>query len=459
MKPAGGLPLGLWLPAGLLVGSAVLALRCLDAWHLGEYCAVFLLQVVLYGLAAWGLLKQAPDARMQGRSALIAILIVASLLRGIALCAPEALSTDAFRYVWDGRVQGAGINPYRYIPADPHLLFLRDHAIYPNINRADYAHTIYPPTAQISFFGIERLSDSILGMKLGMCAFDALSIGCLIALLRERGLPTTRVLLYAWHPLPIWEFAGTGHVDAIAIALLLLCFLFATRRAPIWTGIALGAATLVKYYPLIAAPAIYRRWDWRMPAACLWTVVMLYLPYLGLGGSGLGLGVFGFLPGYASEEGLRSGSGFFLWALLQSRLHLPGDALRYYLPFAALVLGLLALWGQFRRRGPRDDAGLLGTYVLASAFTVLFSPHNAWYFAWLVPFLCFRFSLAHLWLTGICVLLYVWPDPLGLDEQLLLYLPFLVLLLVQYGFARRRAHRVMSLRERIDAERPQRSSA
>ena len=82
-------------------------------------------------------------------------------------------------------------------------------------------------------------------MKLGMLAFDGLSIACLIALLRRRGLPATRVLLYAWHPLPVWEFAGTGHVDALAIGLLMLAFLAASRRAPLWTGVALAAATLV----------------------------------------------------------------------------------------------------------------------------------------------------------------------------------------------------------------------
>jgi hypothetical protein len=454
MTPADGLPRGIWLPASLMLATAGLALWCLEGWFLHAYCAVFLAQVAIYGLAAWVLLKRAPDPRTQGRTALIAILIVAAALRTIALFAPEALSTDAFRYVWDGRVQAAGINPYRYIPADPHLLFLRDSAIYPNINRAEYAHTIYPPTAQISFFGIERLSDGILGMKLGMCAFDAVSIACLIALLGKQGLPTTRVLLYAWHPLPVWEFAGTGHVDAIAIALLLLCFWLAARGAPIWAGIVLGAATLAKYYPLIAAPAVYRRWDWRLPVACLGTILVLYLPYLGAG-----TGVFGFMSGYADEEGLRSGSGFFLWALLQDLFHLPGDGLRYYLPFAASVLGALGLWALFRRRAARDDPGVLGAYVMASAFTVLFSPHNAWYFAWLVPFLCFRFSLAHLWLTAFCVLLYILPYPLKVDAQLLLYLPFLLLLLGQYGYARHRAKFNSSPPERIDADRPQRTTA
>src|SRR5215469_9412819 len=81
------------------------------------------------------------------RRALIAVLAVAALMRLAALLAPPYLSDDINRYVWDGRVEGAGINPYRYVPADPHLAALRDEAIYPKINRSDYAPTIYPPVA------------------------------------------------------------------------------------------------------------------------------------------------------------------------------------------------------------------------------------------------------------------------------------------------------------------------
>ena len=61
------------------------------------------------------------------------------------LFAEPYLSTDIYRYIWDGRVQAAGINPYRYMPIAPELSHLRDAAIFPNINRPDYAVTIYPP--------------------------------------------------------------------------------------------------------------------------------------------------------------------------------------------------------------------------------------------------------------------------------------------------------------------------
>jgi hypothetical protein len=416
---------------GLLsVGLGLLAGSYLRDWEIEKFFAVFILQMGIYGYAAWRLGLQSwanPDLE---RRALIAILLVAALLRGIALFAPQALSTDAFRYVWDGRVQAAGINPYRYIPADPALERLRDDSIYPNINRADYAHTIYPPTAQIAFLAIERISDSILGMKLAMVAFEALTIACLIKLLRRQGQPATRVLLYAWHPLPVWEFAGTGHADALAIALLMLAFVAASRKASLLTGVALAAATLVKFYPAVVGPALYRRWDWRMPAAFAATLALLYAPYLGVGA-----GVFGFLSGYANEEGLRSGDGIFLWSLLHACLHVPAHAVQYFAPLAALTLLAAAVWLQFSRKG-RAQGHWTAALGLASLFTLLASPHDPWYFTWLVPFLCFRLTPAHIWLTGSCTLMYVLPHPTGLAVQSLLYLPFITLLLLQFFLAR-----------------------
>src|SRR5712664_1451331 len=95
------------------------------------------------------------------------------VLRACVLLFDPLLSSDIYRYVWDGRVQAAGFNPYRYIPADDALTPLRDEAIYPHINRADYAHTIYPPAAQIIYFVVTRISERVTAMKLAMLVFDA----------------------------------------------------------------------------------------------------------------------------------------------------------------------------------------------------------------------------------------------------------------------------------------------
>jgi alpha-1,6-mannosyltransferase len=455
MRALAGVPPGIWLPAALMLAAAPIAIGCLRHWLFDQYCALFLLQIVLYGIAAWAYSSRTPTPRMYGRRALIAILIVAALLRLIALCAPVFLSSDAYRYVWDGRVQAAGINPYRYIPADPQLSFLRDETIYPDINRADYAHTIYPPTAQIGFFVFEHISDSLMGMKIGMLACDGLSIGCLIALLRERGLPArTCAALCLASPArlgirghgargcdcnrpPAAEFSArraprTGMDWHRARCRNARQILSDHRRAGALSTLGLAHALVCHRDHGVALPSLYERRLRRI----------------------------GFHAWLRERGGSAQWQRIFPLGAARAHRALPADGIRYYLPFAAIVMGALAAWVQFgRSRISQDASGVLGTYVLASAFVLLFSPHNAWYFAWLVPFLCFRFSIAHLWLTSVCVLIYTYPNPFGLDLHLLLYLPFILLLFMQYGLARRRANLVRHLPERIDAEPVHRHSS
>jgi hypothetical protein len=122
---------------------------------------------------------------------------------------PPYLSTDIYRYIWDARVQASGVSPYDYVPADPNLRHLRDADIYQKINRKDYAHTIYPPAAQIAFFAISRFGESVLAMKAGIAVCDLTTIGILLILLRLNQ-PLERVILYAWHPLVVWEFGSAG---------------------------------------------------------------------------------------------------------------------------------------------------------------------------------------------------------------------------------------------------------
>src|ERR1700674_4046062 len=178
----------------------------------------------LGGLGAWAASRLAD--RSDQRWALIIILAGAVAMRLALLFVEPYLSSDLYRYIWDGRVQAAGINPYRYVPGAPELAQLRDPSIFPNINRADYAVTIYPPVAQALFFAVTRVSEGVVAWKAALLLFEAGTVAAIIALLRRQDAPATRVAAYAWHPLPVWEIAGNGHVDAAMIALLLLAVLF-----------------------------------------------------------------------------------------------------------------------------------------------------------------------------------------------------------------------------------------
>lgn len=337
------------------------------------------------------------------RRALVAILAAAALMRLGVLLAPPYLSDDVNRYVWDGRVEAAGVNPYRYVPIDPHLASLRDDAIFPNVNRSTYAPTIYPPVAEVIFLLATRVSESLTWMKATMIGFEIASVALLLHLLARLDLPRERILIYVWHPLALWEFAGSGHIDAAVIAFVTLA-LWARQREAAWlTGSALAAAALVKFFPAVIFPALYRRWDWKMPAAMAATALVAYLPFLGAGNS-----VLGFLPGYLTEEGLQSGSGFFLWNLLTG----VAPALRDlggapYLALAAAALASLAIHAVTRDKA--NGRFLAPAMALAAAATVLLSPHYPWYFAWLVPFLCLRPAPSVLYLTVASPLLYFVP--------------------------------------------------
>ncbi|MCX8253712.1 hypothetical protein RHAL1_03369 [Beijerinckiaceae bacterium RH AL1] len=406
------------LAALIFVLQAVLGWSVLPASF--EPAAAYVwLEMPLYIAAVVLVLR---DRGNDGRSrrATTFILIAAAVFR-IMLLPAEPASTDINRYVWDGRVQGAGINPYVHIPADPALQVLRDDKIYPNINRKDYAPTIYPPLAQIIFFLTTRISEKIWVMKAVMVGFDGLTIAALLGLLRARGSPPTRILIYAWHPVPIWQFAADGHVDAVMIACICLAMLAAERRKPVLAGIALGGAVMTKIFPMLLGPALYRRWDWKLPLAGLVTIALLYGPYLGAGAK-----LFGFSSGYSAEEGLRDGSQLYPWLFLGEIVpDLPKTAFAFYWPGAAAILGAIGLAILLRRR--KTPLELFGAFVLAGVFTALTSPHYIWYMAWLVPFLCFYPSWAVFWLTGAATFMNNIGWPPDIEAGSVVFLPFFAL--------------------------------
>lgn len=379
-------------------------------------------QGAVYLVAIWLLWRHA------ARRATVVVLGAALAMRLAVLLAPPFLSNDVYRYVWDGRVIAAGINPYRYVPADPQLAALRDPAIFPNINRSNYARTIYPPAAETIFFLVTRISATPTAMKAAMVGFEAIAVVLLLGLLVASGQPASRIIVYAWHPLPLWEFAGSGHIDAAAVAFIAAA-LWTGRRPGGWlSAVALALGTLVKFYPAAIFPALWWRGDWRMPAAFAGIVILAYLPFLGVGWR-----VLGFLPHYLAEEGFTAGgAGFYLWNVVKSVLPLGAPSDVAYLAVAFCLLAALALYVAFRQRGPGGE--FAGAALLAGLAMLLLSPHYPWYFAWLIVFACIVPSAALVWLTLASFVLYlvpVWPQVTWNRQRSLvesaLYVPFVIL--------------------------------
>ncbi len=371
---------------------------------------------------------------LRGRSfrfALPIVLAVAVGMRLIVLFADPFLSTDVYRYLWDGRVQVAGIDPYRYVPADPALRSLREDLIYPNISRPD-AGTPYPPAAQLVFQAVTRVSQSVLAMKLAMVAFEALACWAMVRLLALARLPRERVLIYAWNPGVVWSFADNGHVDAIAIGMLAVALLLRAVRRDTWVGVALGTAVLVKFLPAAMAPALWRprgqRWAaWRTPLAAIAVMLVVYLLYIDVGRPDID-SMLGSLMFYFRDENLAQGSGIWLLSGLGELIALPPSASMVYGACALVILSALAAWVAFRPRPPIGDAADIrwvcaDAALLAAVLTVVISPHYQWYFAWLALPCCVAPRWSILWLTVASAVLYMPHIEVWFYWPSLIYLP------------------------------------
>jgi hypothetical protein len=363
--------------------------------NLGDNAFIVLTIVAgLLTIAATGLAERAPAAR-----ALWLIFGLGILLRAYVLAFDPLLSSDIYRYVWDGRVQAAGINPYRYIPADPALALLRDGAIFPHINRGDTAPTIYPPVAQLFFLIVTRLGDNVTMMRLGLLGCEAVTVALIILLLRRMNRPVTRVVAYLWHPLPLWEIANSGHVDALMVVLMLLGIFVALNGQALRGAALIALSVLVKPYVAPVVAAIWRPWDLKMPLVVIATILLCYLPYLGVG-----WGVLGFLTkGYLTEEGISAGND--LWLLSLWRLVFgehQGDVL-VYVALAALLVAFKSL--SVARSYHHTVASRLADINMLLLLTLLLlSPNYPWYFLVVTPFVALCGSLPA-WVVSIGALL------------------------------------------------------
>ena len=364
-----------------LSGCALLALAVAAPWIVRALgYAVFVPALAASGLVTIFATRCA--AHVPVRAGLIIVLGFTLAMRLALVGVEPLLSTDLYRYIWDGRVQAAGINPYLYVPADPALAALRDAAIYPNINRADYAVTAYPPIAEMFFFVVSRITETATAMRLAMMACEIVIVTVVIDLLRRLALPVTTVVAYAWHPLAVWEIANNGHVEALMVALMMLGVWLLVRARRVTGAVAVTLAALAKPYAVLILPAFWRPWDWRVPLAIVAIILVCYVPYLGAGA-----GVFGFLgQGYLSEEGFLSGSSIWLVALLQAVVGPAAWLVPTYAAVAAATMIALGLRYRFDPdHSPRET--ICAVVVLLTAGLVLMSPNYAWYFLALVPFL------------------------------------------------------------------------
>lgn len=332
------------------------------------------------------------------RAALWGIVLFAIAFRVAAWTWPPDLSSDLYRYAWDGRVQLSGQSPYAVPPADPSLRDLRDEVIWPNINRPE-AITVYPPGGQIVFVALAAVGlDSTFGIKAAASVAEAFMLLLLAVALSRRRLPIGRLAIYAWSPLIISEVCVSGHLDAFVLPTITLALLLVERERAAVAGGLIGAAALMKLYPLLLFFALPQKAWSRAGAAMMAVIAAAYAIYA----LPVGIRVLGFLPDY-----VRTGEDFNLG--LRGFLE---SALSPWLPHArvvAMVLsGLLLIAALIWLLERREDDVFAKAGAVALAYLVFLpTAGHPWYALWLVPFLAVRPLPAGLWIAATLPLSYL----------------------------------------------------
>lgn len=374
-------------------------LQEIDRFHL-LYGAAF----ALFGVAALPAVRRDLDPRL--------ILLGAVAFRLTLLPTTPTLSDDIYRYLWEGKVQLAGHNPFALAPDDPALEGLRDRD-YLFINHKDVS-TIYPPLSQLFFLAVAAADPTVLGMKVALVLADLALLLVLLRLIVRRGRPPSDVVLYAWHPLVIVEVAGSGHNDVVGTLFLLLGFAAWEEGRRNRAALALALAALAKLLPIVL---LFFLRSFRRLLLGLAVVALAFLPY-----ADAREGLYAGALVYARD--LRFNAGFF--ALLDHWLA-PGVARAAAgMLFAALVF--LA----FAKRASLPTAAL----IVTGAGLCLTSQFHPWYLLWILPLVTLRPALSWHVLAFTSMFSYrvhamnkfegVWEESVLL--RLFEYIPFYVLL-------------------------------
>jgi Glycosyltransferase family 87 len=337
-------------------------------------------------VAAW-LLRKVPR-----RTAVVLILLGGIGLQAVAVSVPRAYSNDLYRYMWDGRVQAAGVDPYQYVPTATQLTGLRNEFLfYPGaqycvspgyvgshpaaeltagctrINRPTVP-TIYPPVAEAYFLGVHYLhpaDDSSLPIQ---ATTAAVAVLVTVLLLVGLGRDVRMAALWSWCPTVILEAGNSAHVDVVAVAITTAAILALatarTTRRTVAGGILLGLAIATKLTPVLAVPALLRRRWFTVAVAASGAFIAVYVPHV----IRVGAKVVGFLPGYLQQENYTSGTRYGIIGLF---IIGPLATVVALLILAAVALAVL----QFSP----PDRPWSGAVVMTAAALAVATPHYQWY--------------------------------------------------------------------------------
>jgi alpha-1,6-mannosyltransferase len=316
-------------------------------------------------------------------------LVLAAVWHLLFLVKPPGPDDDIHRYVWDGRMQRLGYNPYIVIPADPALAGLHTSETR-RLNNPDLPSP-YPPGAQLFFRAVTAIHESLFALKVAFVLCDLAIVLVLLDVLRRSRQAAHWVLAYAWHPLLATDVAGSGHIDIVGALLLLVSVAALWRRWRAVAAVAFGLAVAVKFLPIVLAPLYWRRLRIRDGLLAVFVFGLLYLPFLESGRIPIGsLGAY--------VRSFRFNDPVF--AMLE----------RVLAPQLVAVVAVLAGFVTAKWLRKKSAVSSSEAFAWPMAASLLCAPVvYPWYLLWLLPFLrSVSTAPMIIWTVSIIPTYYVW---------------------------------------------------
>lgn len=349
----------------------------------------FLIPLVVAGIAYLLAIRELWSTAKFPKRVIYFGLALATLWHFLFLWTPPGLDDDIHRYVWDGRVQRLGYNPYLLVPSDPTLDGL--HTIETRTLNNPEVPSPYPPGAQLFFRGVTAIHESTFALKVAFLICDIAIVFVLLDVLRRTAHGEHWVLAYAWHPLLATEVVGSGHVDVVGVLLLLVSAAALLRRWRTVAAVAFALAVAVKFLPIVLVPLYWKRVRLRDAALAAAVLALLYVPFIEHGRI-----PFGSISTYVQRFRFNDP----IFATLE-RVTTP----QVVTGLAVLVGFLAAIWMRRRSAESSSDA-----FAWPMAASLLCAPVvYPWYLLWLLPFLRSVVTLPILiWTLSIIPTYYVW---------------------------------------------------
>jgi hypothetical protein len=302
---------------------------------------------------------------------------------------PSGLDDDIHRYLWDGRVQRLGYNPYIVVPSDPAVAGL--HTSETRTLNNPEVPSPYPPGAQLFFRAVTAIHESTFALKVAFVLCDLAIMFVLLDVLRCTRQGEHWVLAYAWHPLLATEVAGSSHIDIVGVLLLLVSAAALIRRWRAIAAVAFALAVAVKFLPILLLPLYWRRVRLRDALLAAIVFALLYLPFLNHGRIPIGS-----LGTYVQRFRFNDPAFSTLERVMAPQV---------VVGLAVLAGFLTAIWMRRRSAQWSSDA-----FAWPMAASLLCAPVvYPWYMLWLLPFLRSVSTLPIIiWTLSIIPTYYVW---------------------------------------------------